>query len=153
METQSMCAIEAQNEMVAEGPRTAIHSETWIASEDFGQDALEFGVDGQNQGSKFRWNVGIFVELFQFRLSHGYAYVKFLAFVQQPVFARFFCLTADVAWDFGVIDLIDDRGNLFQSFFDVHGVHPVARMDGSMAAVFKLMADLVEPWRRPTRPS
>lgn len=66
METQSLCVIDAPDETVAEGHgRNSIH-ETRRASEDFGQDALKFGVDGQNQGSKFGWNVGVFVEFFQF---------------------------------------------------------------------------------------
>ena len=96
-------------------------------SKHFGQDALEFGIDGQDQCSKFGWNVGVLIEFLEFGLRHSDANIKLLVLVQKPMVASLFRLSADVSGHFGVIDLIDDAGNLFQSFFDIHGPHRKAR--------------------------
>ena len=97
-------------------------------SKHFGQNSLKFRVDGQDQRAKLRWNIGVLAPLLQRCRGRGYANLAFLAFLEQPLFTGFFRLAANVSRDFGVIDLVDDRGNLFQSFFDVHVGHLVSRI-------------------------
>ena len=52
-------------------------------SEYFGQDSLKFGVDGQDQGAEFGWNVGVFVKFLKFRLCHGDAHIEFFPLLRS----------------------------------------------------------------------